>query len=336
MKVQFIIGFFIILSLLSCSNDETPEIFSDDELSLDDTLDISADAQLFLNEVLDIMEANSINRYKIDWTEFRNRVFERVGGAQTLEETYVGIKTALILLGDNHSFFRKPDGSSFSSINVSDCTAESIPAFTIPENIGYVKVKRFGSTDSLSNIGFARDIQNQIRAADHSNILGWIIDLSGNSGGNMWPMLAGIGPILGEGIAGYFIDPDPDINPISWGYSSGSSVINGSPVTQLENPYELINPNPKVVVLLDEAVMSSGEAIAISFIGRENAISMGSSTCGLSTSNSLFYLSDNSALILTTHYMADRNKIPYGVPIIPNNQVDNENVIEWAVLSILN
>ena len=33
--------------------------------------------------------------------------------------------------------------------------------------------------------------------------------------------------------------------------------------------------------------------------------------------------------------MADRNKIPYGVPITPNNQVDNENVIEWAVLSIL-
>jgi hypothetical protein len=82
--------------------------------------------------------------------------------------------------------------------------------------------------------------------------------------------------------------------------------------------------------------MSSGEAIAISFIGRENTISMGSSTCGLSTANALFNLSDNSALILSVAYMADRNKIPYGIPITPDNQVDNENIIEWAVLSIEN
>ena len=113
--------------------------------------------------------------------------------------------------------------------------------------------------------------------------------------------------------------------------SSGASTANGSPVTQLENPYELINPNPKVVVLIDEAVMSSGEAIAISFIGRENTKSMGHSTCGLSTSNAPFNLSNNSTLILTTHYMADRNRIPYGIPITPNNQADNDIIIDWAV-----
>ena len=52
-----------------------------------------------------------------------------------------------------------------------------------------------------------QQIQDQIKIMDHPYNIGWIVDLRGNGGGNMWPMLAGIGPILGEGIAGYFIDP---------------------------------------------------------------------------------------------------------------------------------
>ena len=71
---------------------------------------ISAKAENFLNEVLDIMQNNSINRYKIDWPDFRAKVFNKVIGAQTIGETYPGISEALMLLGDNHSSYLKPDG----------------------------------------------------------------------------------------------------------------------------------------------------------------------------------------------------------------------------------
>ena len=30
-------------------------------------------------------------------------------------------------------------------------------------------------------------------------------DLRGNIGGNMWPMIAGVGPILGDGIIGWIV-----------------------------------------------------------------------------------------------------------------------------------
>jgi len=36
---------------------------------------------------------------------------------------------------------------------------------------------------------------------------GWLVDLRGNGGGNMWPMLAGIGPVVGEGELGSFQAP---------------------------------------------------------------------------------------------------------------------------------
>jgi len=39
-------------------------------------------------------------------------------------------------------------------------------------------------------------------SADRDDLIGWIVDLRGNGGGNMWPMLAGVGPVLGEGVVG--------------------------------------------------------------------------------------------------------------------------------------
>ena len=322
MKKQLIIICFFLMSLMSCS---------EDEITLSDrVITISENAKDFLNEVLDIMEANSINRYKINWTDFREKVFEKVGAAQSIEQTYVGIKEALILLNDNHSFFIKPDGTYISGFSSLNCYAAEISQPSIPEKVGYVRVKWFsGSANSDAAITFAQEIQDQIRSVDTSSILGWIVDLRGNSGGNMWPMLAVIGPILWEGIAGYFIDPDN--NQSSWGYDNGSSIINGYPQTVLQDPYDLVNPNPKVAVLLDKAVASSGEAIAIAFIGRENTRSYGFSTCGQSTANRGFTLSDNSTLVLTVSYMADRNMNLYGSQINPDVEANNQNIIQYAI-----
>lgn len=78
----------------------------------------------------------------------------------------------------------------------------------------------------------------------------------------MWPMLAGVGPLLGEGIACYFIDADEIETP--WGYQNGASLANGNPITQLDDFHTLSTENSKVAVLLDNGIASSGEVITIS------------------------------------------------------------------------
>lgn len=61
---------------------------------------------------------------------------------------------------------------------------------------------------------------------DAPDLVGWIVDLRGNGGGNMWPMIAGVGPVLGEGTAGAFVDPDDNVT--LWGYANGASIADGS------------------------------------------------------------------------------------------------------------
>jgi carboxyl-terminal processing protease len=302
--------------IVTCSSDDNSN-----------TLSISPVAKNFLNEVLDIMEANSINKTKIDWKDFRRKVFSAAGGAQDVVATYPGIAKALTMLEDNHSFFMKPDGSAIF-VGTIQCEAQPFSTPVVPANIGYVKVNSFSGSQTEAN-ALAADLQDKIKSQDSQDILGWIVDLRGNGGGNMWPMVAGIGPILGEGVAGYFMYPDGI--EYAWSYLNGASMTNGNTITQVPNAYELINPSPKVAVLIDKGVASSGEVMAISFIGRPNTRTFGSATCGLSSSNSTFNLSNNHILYLTTSYLGDRNKVAYGIPVEPDQVSSPDTIIQDAV-----
>ena len=317
MKTKLTTLCLLFLLLISCDEDESDKT-------------IGSAAQVYLNQVLDIMEKNSINKHQIKWDYFRTEVFNTVPGAQTISGTYPSISRALTLLGDNHSSFRTPNGSTVRGNSSVVIQLENIDNPTIPNDIGYVKVTSFsGSADNALAITFAKQIQNQIKQQDLPELKGWIVDLRNNTGGNMWPMLVGIGPILGEGTAGYFIDADG--NAIEWGFQNGASMYYGYQVTQLSNSYNLLMPDPKVAVLLNSAVASSGEAIAVSFIGRKNTKSFGSATAGLSTSNQSFSLSDNATLNLTTASFADRNKNTYGSIINPDVTSSKETIINDAI-----
>ena len=287
----------------------------------DDSSNQSTVAEEFLNEVVTIMQDNSINRKNIDWQDFRQKVFAKADGAKTIDDTYAGIQEALTLLGDNHSFVVKPGGGriAFSAIQ---CDVKAIEKPNIPANIGYVKVNMFTGTTGPDGVAYAQAIQEDIKAQDNAEIIGWIVDLRGNQGGNMWPMLSGIAPVLGDGIIGYFIDPEG--NEAAWSISNGISKSNGIAAVTVPNSYNLMTPNPKVSVLVDNGVASSGEAIVISFIGRENTASFGSSTCGLSSANAGFSLSHDHSLFLTVSY------------IIPDYYSDDETIIEDAVKWIEN
>ncbi|MCL2727297.1 MAG: S41 family peptidase [Bacteroidales bacterium] len=321
------LALFCLLSLLffSCKKDDSEIITPQTQPHFSDI------AKDYLNEVLNIMEKNSIYRFKIDWGFLRYETFNAVSGANTIEHTYSCIRRALTLIGDNHSSYRTSNGITFMGNSSITIRIESIATPEIPNDIGYVRVASFsGLSNDATAIDFAYQIQGQMKQQDHWGIKGWIVDLRNNTGGNMWPMLAGIGPILGEGVAGYFSYPDG--RDISWGFKDGASVQNETYViTLLRDSYNLLVPNPRVAVLLNSAVASSGEIIAVSFIGRENTKSFGSPTSGLSTSNQSFVLSDRAILNLTTAYQADRNKRKYGVPINPDQMSKSTTIINDAI-----
>jgi len=289
---------------------------------------LSEQARAYLDELIGLIQANSMNRLTIDWNTFRTTVFGQAAGAKTVADTYPAIRSAIGLLGDGHSSFRSPTGLVISAPNRS-CAAPTAGPPTFPPTIGYVKVAGFSGIGAEA-AAFANAIQQTIKSADRTDLIGWIVDVRGNLGGNMWPMVAGVGPVLGEGVAGYFIDPTGAES--MWEYRDGASWDDGVVQQRVEAPYRLLRDRPRVAVLTDAAIASSGEATVIAFRGRPDARSFGTPTCGLSTAIENYAMSDGASLNLAISVMADRARTRYGYSVVADEFVpDPAQVVERAV-----
>lgn len=287
----------------------------------------------YLDHILDLMQSNSINRFTIDWATFRDTVNSAAPpNPATIPETYTAIRVALGQLDDHHSFFIRADGVAISNPRPLRCSDTGVPTSPqVPDHIGYVRVGSFGGSGAEAQ-RFAATIQQQISASDSVRVVGWIVDLRGNGGGNMWPMIAGVGPVLGDGLAGAFVTPTGFTT--TWSYRDGSSYLGTAALVTVPDDYRLLRLDPRVAVLTDCYVASSGEATAIAFRGRANTRSFGTPTLGLSTANSGLALPDGGLLVLTVAVMADRNGLSYGTPVPPDEVTGDpartlQRAIEW-------
>ena len=281
----------------------------------------------YLEEVVRILQANSINRAAINWVLFKQNLLAQASGANTIEQAYPAVEFAIVALGDKHTQFYGAHPVKGLEIP----PAKQLPRYPdepVPEDIGYIRIPWVvGSQEKLE--AYITQVQAQIRARDKPALKGWIVDLRGNIGGNMWPMLVGVGPVLGEDTLGYCIDANN--TKTAWRYEKGKALSDGDIQAETANYYTLRSANPVVAVLTDTLTASSGEAVAVAFKARKHTRSFGAGTCGVSTSRSRFYLSDGSVLLLTTAVFADRRLVRYGHSLAPDESLRPAEVVPRAV-----
>jgi carboxyl-terminal processing protease len=289
---------------------------------------ISATAKAHLDNIVDRMQTQWYFRSQMSWPAFRESVLYEARTAQTIQDTYPAIQLALTLLGDRHSYYVTAGGefifNPHSPSAFGACAANPAPPAPPRFNdIGYVKIQVYLDGDPQER---ARAIQDAIRAEDRAGLAGWIVDMRNSHGGNMWPTLAGLGSIIGDGVAGYFIGPGSVVAG-EWGYAGSAAFNNSANVVTLAAPVQLRTPNPRVAVLTDLGVSSSGEAITIAFRERPNTRSFGRSTCGLSTAVGQFTLNAGGIIGIVTARMADRTKRQFGEAVHPDEYIENDEAM---------
>jgi hypothetical protein len=296
---------------------------------------ITSGAAAFLDNAIDIMRQHALHGQDVDWAALRVEAFKRAAGAFNPIDTYPAIYWTLVQLGDPGSHLRLPPGlypDQIALMQQAEKEAESTaPAsarrdappspFTtrrLPEghivtaqgrNFGYVVLPRCSAKDNDGLLLYAADVRRILTDLSAQDPKGWIVDLRGNTGGNMWPMLTGIGPILGEGNVGSFVAADGTIN---WFYQDGKTGTRNSAgletvsLTLDDAPVRMTESAP-VAVLIDSSTASSAEAITIAFHGRPDTRFFGSRTAGKSTAVQPFKMDDGAELYLTTAIDADRS-----------------------------
>lgn len=186
--------------------------------------------------------------------------------------------------------------------------------------VGWLDLPDHGGDGTLPDGRLYQDVVRDLIAQLHAaGATRWIVDLRLNEGGNMYPMLAGIGPLAGEGILGAFVKDDVSW---PWAYKAGEASVDGHVNTRVTGaPYPTLPAETPVAVLLSPLTSSSGEIVAISFKGRPCTRFFGEATQGLTSANSPFPLADGAEIWLATSYEADRTGRHYQTVVKPDVEV---------------
>ncbi len=136
------------------------------------------------------------------------------------------------------------------------------------------------------------------------------------------PMLAGLGPLLGEGVTGGFAYARTHS---WWGYRAGRAFLGEEPVVAVPDPYTPAAPGRPIAVLTSRLTASSGELVALAFRGHPAARAFGEPTRGLPTVNDGKELGDGAYLYLTIALGTDRAGGTYDAPLIPDQLAS----IDW-------
>jgi peptidase S41-like protein len=297
--------------------------FSVEVIAADRLPPASASAQSYLDAALAILEESSINRARIDWRALRAATAEYARGASTAADAHLALRYAIYALGDRHSYLQTPEtAAQLRLAPVSNARTGRGPieprAELVDGRLGYVAVPSVAGGSPQSQVQFATRVQQLIKELDSPGTCGWILDLRRNTGGNLWPMLAGVGPLLGDGEAAASVYPDGRRVPV-W-YRDGQAGFGEYTQLRVFEPYRLAAAAP-VAILIGPATASSAEILTVAFRGRPGAASFGAATSGLSAGNKTFTLRDGAALILTVAATSDRAGRTYLGPIDPDHAV---------------
>ncbi len=277
-------------------------------------------AEAYLSEALAIMRANALNTGLVNWERVERAAMAGADGAINTTDTYGAIRFALRELNDRHSHFLTPE-EVLESEEQTIAHNPPLSSQMIHERIGYIDVPGFESLNPEAIGLHAAAIQSHLTQLSAQSPCGWIVDLQSNVGGNMWPMLAGLGPLLGDGPVGYFMAPETEAAP--WLYEWVWALMEEQEeIAVEEEPLQAGQGELPVAVLIGESTASSGEAVAIAFHGRERTRFFGAPTLGLTTANEGFELVDGAMIFVTTARFADRGGAPFGGEIIPDETAE--------------
>lgn len=289
-------------------------------------------AQAYLDHALTLMEQHALHRDTLDFTDIRARAFEAARDARTTQQTWPAVRVALASLGDNHSALLTPD-QTLQPASL-EAVAHTPPTSTMPtgqlleDSLAYLWIPSHAGGDHEADAAYADAVQTLIYKLAQGQPCGWIVDLRDNPGGNMWPMLAGLEPLIGAGRVGAFQPPAGAAT--HWWVDDGAA--GSGDATQAVSRYAVSvgGPLPVVAVLTGPATASSGEAVAVAFRGRPDARSFGEPTLGVSTGNRGFLLEDSALMFVTASRFADRDGQVYGAEIEPDEAVATQRALPAA------
>ena len=265
----------------------------------------------YVQKAVRIMDKHGIYAQGADWEKAKQEALS--AKPSSLEEAQEIVIQAGKVAGGKHTYLMTTD-----EVTENDTSSWKMPTVEMLENdMAYIKLPAFsGNTDE--GIKYANTVLKVLPDA----MQGAIIDLRGNRGGNMYPMIAAVHRFL------------PDDVILKFSSRKRPMSINTFFVLQSVGLEKQAPINCPVALLTDEWTGSSGEAVLICFRGLPNTRTFGSPTAGYCSCNQPFALPGGSQLVLTIgEDIARTGEAFCDDPIAPDMLTETpfEEAIEWII-----
>ena len=263
----------------------------------------------YVKKAVRIMDRNGIYAQGSEWE--KAKAVALAAKPSSLEEAQEIVAQAGKVAGGKHTFLM-----TVNDMTENDTTAWEMPTVELLEGgIAAIKLPQFMG-NSEDGIKYANTVLNALP----NTLQGVIIDLRGNRGGNMYPMIAAVHRFL------------PDDIILQLRTRRNNMKINVEYVMNVAGVARQASIDCPVALLTDEWTGSSGEAVLLCFRGLTNARTFGAPTAGYASCNQPFSLPGGSQLVLTTgEDVARTGEVFCDDPIAPDvlTETPLEAALEW-------
>lgn len=293
-----------------------------------------ADPQAYLAKAIEILKTRHMNTAQVDWPAVETRARDMAGKAATPAETYPAILYVIQQLKERHSYLLPADQArrqtSGRDPNGAPAAFETPTGVRLQGRIGQVTVPAFSGSMAQAR-AYAAAGRKAVETLDRAGVCGWLIDLRGNGGGNMWPMLNSLAGLLGEPPYGAFVGPHDERS--TWTLRDGE-VVNGraAAILQAGPKPTLAAAKAPVAVLVGPRTSSSGEFTAMGLAGRPRTRIFGLPSAGFVTANTTYPLPDGALLAVSSGWGEDRTGRRYTDRITPDAPApDSQAAVDMAM-----
>lgn len=273
-------------------------------------------------QVIALAKARALNAPNVDWPTLESDPSLRFDAARGEAGRAQAIGHVLAQLADRHSFYMPPRATSDepSGPHVAGVERLDAPAIaahdTTPGGFGRLTIRGWADSDDDAMRVATRLVRAELLAALATRPCGLVVDVAGNGGGNMWPMMGGLAPVYGDGTLVTFEARNAPPQVVN--VRGGVLRMNDDAFPRVDDLPALERAPRAVAVIIGRLTASSGEILALGFRGQKKVRFFGSATAGLTTANSTIRLANGGLLALTTARLRDRAGAVQNGPLLPD------------------
>ena len=269
----------------------------------------------YVRHCIRIMDRYGLYSDTPEWKAQKKEFIAAADTVSTLGWANYLVYQAVQVAGGKHSALMAPVRNT---VNYPEFAPE---AKMLEGGIAYVKLPEHSGAQ-VSDSLYAYSVLHFL--LENSSAAGVVIDLRDNYGGNMYPMISAVSPLLPDGEILQF-KGKKRTTPVMLDFVLRVVGIEASEIRKFPE-------GTPVAILTNGMTASSGEATLLCFRGLDNTRTFGSTTAGFASANRSFPLKNGYSLVLTTGCdVARTGEVFCDDPIAPDVETETslEDAISW-------